>query len=75
MPAARQEILLMCEGMQYVHLGLTTDEEVCSFSYSSATLGRLQLLAKSDAMFHTALHVLMNLAGRSVSLHMLNPRL
>lgn len=65
----------MCEGMHYVHLGLTTDEEVGSFSHTSATLGRFQLLAKSDDMFHTAQHVLINLAGGSVSLHMLNPRL
>ena len=28
MPTARQEILLMCEGMQCVQLGLFTDEEV-----------------------------------------------
>ena len=36
MPGARQEILLMCEGMQYVHLLLSTDEEVSYTCYSFA---------------------------------------
>ena len=43
MPGARQEILLLCEGMQYVHLLLSTDDEVsCTchsyFVYGTAVL-------------------------------------
>jgi hypothetical protein len=39
MPGARQEILLMCEGMQYVHLLLSTDEEVSCTCYSYFVYG------------------------------------